>query len=69
MHPVKFGLSDNAISDARLFQGQGARADATAVQQSVHCSRGLVVCVERCFDLRPRRWAPQARLGGDRQGR
>eukprot|EP00966_Prymnesium_polylepis_P089896 2081550-Prymnesium_polylepis.1 len=51
MQPVKFGLRQKAISDARLSQGQGTMANATAMQQPIHCAKGLVIGIERYFDL------------------
>eukprot|EP00966_Prymnesium_polylepis_P106047 2455705-Prymnesium_polylepis.1 len=51
VEPIEFGLSDKPISDARLFQRKSTVADPTSMQKPVHCARGLVIGIERYFDL------------------
>eukprot|EP00966_Prymnesium_polylepis_P319945 7376359-Prymnesium_polylepis.1 len=51
MQPVKFSLCDKTISDARPFQRKGTMTDPTSMQQPIHCARGLVIGIERYFNL------------------
>eukprot|EP00966_Prymnesium_polylepis_P284809 6580109-Prymnesium_polylepis.1 len=52
MNPVKFGLSDKTIRDARLFLRKGTMANPTSMQQPIHGTGGLVIGgIERYFNL------------------